>query len=595
MDPLRCLLPWPSSTFTVADPEAPTGLRVHVEASSLAGHDDPAWLSLADGFSRVTPIVVGFAGRVAPIPVGGPVKLIAAQPGSAEYGSLVPLRFEQQAGATADGGRETLVFGYPLRPLAPASDHVGVVLDDVPVDDPASAAPTRSDLVALGRVAPATQDEAELAAWHAPTRAALAAAHVDPAHVVRVWSFTTRSEEDPLRRLTAMRQAALDAVAHGQTTVAIDGAELAPSTGIAMIVRGRLGGLPQFVKPGANTTLAIGPDGLAIADGTRETPFRIVVPAGSGAWPFMMYGHGTGGSYDDPTLDDVFAAGGAGKIGVQLDGWTGADVIDTFVGLSSVMIGAHHAAAMLEQALADASAVEASLSGALGDALAADTIAGQPNPAAGRHPDASQVLWVGGSLGGTMGLVASAAEPHVKAGVLNVPGAAWTHFIPYSKVFDAVRAVLRGPYHGDVDLLHALAMSQGIWDEVDGAAWSSRLEGRGAAFLVQEVLGDPILPNAGSEMVAHVTQATQVGASLAPLPAPLPTADEVDGASGFTQFAVSDTGAYDIHGFAAADTPAGRAARGQIEAFVRSVRDGAPVIRAPEGCPKGSCDFRAEP
>ena len=31
----RCLLPWPSNVFTMADPLAPTGLRVHVESDIL--------------------------------------------------------------------------------------------------------------------------------------------------------------------------------------------------------------------------------------------------------------------------------------------------------------------------------------------------------------------------------------------------------------------------------------------------------------------------------------------------------------------------------------------------------------------------------
>ena len=74
----------------------------------------------------------------------------------------------------------------------------------------------------------------------------------------------------------------------------------------------------------------------------------------------------------------------------------------------------------------------------------------------------------------------------------------------------------------------------------------------------------------------------------------LPHADEVDGASGFTQYAVSDTAAYDVHGFAGRDTPAGRAARDQIAAFVASVWAGAPKIAIPAGCTGGSCDFRGE-
>ena len=61
-----------------------------------------------------------------------------------------------------------------------------------------------------------------------------------------------------------------------------------------------------------------------------------------------------------------------------------------------------------------------------------------------------------------------------------------------------------------------------------------------------------------------------------------------------TQFRVPDTDAYDIHGFAARDTPAGRAALGQVTRFLLGAWDGEPVLAHPEGCsvtPDGSCDF----
>ena len=57
LDELRCLLPWPSSTFTAVDSSTETGLRLAVEASSLFVEDDPSALNRADGFSRITPLM----------------------------------------------------------------------------------------------------------------------------------------------------------------------------------------------------------------------------------------------------------------------------------------------------------------------------------------------------------------------------------------------------------------------------------------------------------------------------------------------------------------------------------------------------------
>ena len=359
-----------------------------------------------------------------------------------------------------------------------------------------------------------------------------------------------------------------------------------------MTVIGHLEGLPKYIDPTPGSALTLDAKGLPVASGTRTTPFRVVVPVGAGDYHFVMYGHGTGGSYDEDTFDSEIAGKGAAKVGIQFDGWTGDDVIPTFVGFVSVLRGTHYAAAMLMQALADAAAVQAVLPWTLADLLAAPMIAGVPNPAAGRRPDPNLSLWAGGSLGGIMGLVAVCVDPTMHYGVLNVPGAAWTHYVPKSLFYTMLASLLQAAYHTDVDALQALAMSQGNWDEIDGAPWSSGLAGRSTAFLIQESIGDPVVPNPGSEMVAVVTGAKQVGAVLVPIAANIPPASEVDGTSGITQYHVTSTDPLKVHGFAAQDTPAGQAARSQITDFVSSVWTSAqPKITIPAGCLGGSCDF----
>jgi hypothetical protein len=234
------------------------------------------------------------------------------------------------------------------------------------------------------------------------------------------------------------------------------------------------------------------------------------------------------------------------------------------------------------------------MGGIVGTALAAPMLGSKPNPAAGRHPDTTDVVWAGGSLGGIMSLVATSADTSVRYGVLNVPGAAWTNFVPKSLLFTMIEGLLQRPYQGDLNALHAVAMSQGDWDEIDGAPWSTQLAQRGAAFLIQESIDDPIVPNPGSEMVAVVTGATQVGAVLVPIAAGIPTAPFVEGKSGITQYHVTSSDPYSVHGFAAQETPAGIAARAQIESFVESIYTGTPKITVPPGCANGSCDFTGQ-
>ena len=596
MDTTRCFLPWPSSVYTVADASTPTGLRVHLDPEQLIAPDDPSSINLADGFSRVTPLVTGFAANVQALPTAadgmGSVRLIVAQHGDPALGSFVPLRFDVEQDQDQNGNTESMVFGYPLRPLEANADYVAVVLDDLPVMGTPPAASHDAE-VALGLVKPATLAEAKLAAYHAPTRAVLAKAGVDPAHVVRVWDFTTRSAQDPTARLAAMRAGALAAVMGGKTTVSITSVDTSAGPPIAAAVVGTIDGLPEYITPTPGSTFTLDANGLPTPIGTRSAPFRVVIPTGTGDYHVVVYGHGTGGSYDETTLDAEIAGSGAAKIGIQFDGWNGTVVLDTFIGLTKIFQGTRYATGMLMQALADATAIESTLSGALGDALSAPMLGGMPNPAAGRRPDATHI-WAGGSLGGIMSLVAVSADPTLRYGVLNVPGAAWTHYIPKSQLYTMVAGLLYGPYQGYLNPKQYLAMSQGDWDEVDGAIWAGGLTGRNAAFLVQESIGDPIVPNPGTEMVAVVTSAKQVGAVLVPIAAGIPAATEVTGASGITQYEVTSSNPYDIHGFAAQNTPAGNAARSQIAAFVSSIWAGSPTITVPAGCPNGNCNFSGQ-
>ncbi len=595
MDDTRCLLPFPSSTFMQIDPKTPTGLRVQIAPDSLPVGDDPSALNRADGFSRVTPLLTAFVQNIADLPLSrdglGSVRLLSAQVGSTDYGKPVPLRFVVERGQGEGGREESFVFAYPLRPLQPASDYVAVVLDDLKTvsGETLSAAPQAR--VALGLSVPQTEAEAKLYAYHAPTRRLLARAGIDSGRVLRVWDFTTRSEKDSQKTLKTMREGVLAQVKAGNVSVVIDSLSVGKAPILATVI-GHLEGLPKYIEPTPGSALLLDSEGRPQPLGTRSAPFRVVIPVGSGDYRFIMFGHGTGGRFDDATFDSEIAGAGAAKVGVQFDGWTESDVLQTLAGILKIAKGSHYATAMLAQALADAAAIQAMLPEKLGDVLAASTLAGVSNPAKGRRPRADSVLWAGGSLGGILGLVAVCADDSLRYGVLNVPGAAWTHYIPKSILFEMLSPLLDSTYRGLTSAQHVLAMSQGIWDDVDGAAWASALRDRGAAFLVQESIGDPVVPNAGTEMVAQVTSAQLVGAELSPLAAALPQKREVIGGSALTQYRVAQTGAYDVHGFAGRDTPAGRAARAQIVDFVSSIwQTGTAKITVPAACPAERCDF----
>jgi hypothetical protein len=595
-DPTRCLLPWPSNTFTVTDDATATGLRLAVNVDSLPHKDRVGYLNRADGFSRIGGLMVGFDGELDPTRISyepaaslepdASFFVLDAQPDTPEYGTRIPIRTETRD-ASVVGQTRTGLIGRPARPFAAAHDHVAVVLDSIGSSDAPEAV-----RIALGLDPASTSAEKASYAYHAPIRKLLTEQGIDPEHVVRVWDFTTRSAGDPTFRMHSMMDA-LDA-AQGDLAVAIDSVVVPSNPDIAAIVRGRLTGAPGFLD--GDGWFVLDDEGNPEITGPADIEFRMMIPGGTTDYPVALYGHGTGGDVTDPSFDEELGANGIAKLAIRFDGWTGDDFATTLLGFSQILGGSEKSTCGLLQALAGGTVLLSSLDGALGDALVAPELGGQPNPLLGRKPDTTRVAWVGGSMGGTMGAVMVSADPRLHIAVLNVPGAGWTHMIPYSIFWDAgLESVLRDSYPDPLDMHEGLVMSQGSWDEVDGAAWADEAVAAGGVFLMQESIGDPVLPNIGTDLLANALHAQLITPDISPIDGIGTTAGPVGAGAALEQFRVPDTGQYDVHGFAARNTPAGDAAREQIREFMQSAWSGSPQMSHPDTCiadtPTGNCDY----
>ncbi|MFN7146702.1 MAG: hypothetical protein ACK4YP_23215, partial [Myxococcota bacterium] len=488
--------PWPSFAATRVDATSPTGLRVEVVDEELPVEDDPRWIELADGFSRVSPVLTVLQGEVDPASVTDAVRLLDAATG-AEIPAWAEVVVESQ---------KTLLIAYPRDILPAASEIVVAVTTDVRLVGGDAPVGGHLDAVALGAAEPENAEEEALRAWSAPVRATLAAAGLSADTVVRAWSFPTRSADDVSRRVKAMF-AAVDAADLSVTITRVDAGN---GDGIAAIVYGTVDNAPDF-RPDNEEWLIVDANGLPVAQTTLSAPFRVVIPTGDGDWPVALYGHGTGGDVTDGLFDADITRQGIGKVGMQFHGWNGEELINSITFFSKVFDASTRASSALLQSVSDNRAILKALQGPLGDALAADTLGGQPNPAAGRRPLADRPIWVGGSLSGTMGAVIVAANDEIDTGILNVPGAAWTHFIPAASLYGIlVDPITRAWYPSDIDRRAALAMAQNAWDEVDGAAW----EDPDSTLLLQESMDDPVLPNVGTAMLARARGAVLVGAPL---------------------------------------------------------------------------------
>ena len=590
LDPAaRCLLPWPSNAYTVADDSTETGLRLQVDDSEINRSDDPSSLSLADGFSRVGSVLADFPEPLDESSLEGAVHLVLAQHDHPDRGREEPLRFETHS--LEDG--QTLLLAHPRRPLEPAADYAVVITDALRTASGSMLEAPRPIRLIVGLDAAQTQQEVELVAHHAPMRRLLGTIGIDPERVLRAWDFTTRSAEDPRRALRMIREASVAAVDDGSAQVVIDSVETSDDPNVACIVYGRLTGLPEFLN--GDEGFVAGEDRQPTLLGTRDAPFRVLVPAGTGDYRFVMYGHGTGGNERDDAFDAELAELGVAKVNVRFYGWTDDEVLLTFANLQKVFRGSFGAGASIAEALAHAMAIQRAMEGPLGAALRAPMLGTvptpTPNPAAGRGPDLSaRRLWVGGSLGGTTGVIYAAAEPSVHHAIVNVPGAAWAQWVWRSYTYDLIHGLIAIRYEDDIDILTALTIAQTNLDVGDGASWVDELRADPPVFLIQESMGDPVLPNPGTDMVSVIAGARQVGAVLEPVQG-VQTTTEIFEASGLTQYRTTDTDIYDVHGFAARGSAAGVAAREQILEFLTTTWAGRSRIVVPPSCPSGNCDF----
>lgn len=597
LDPEHCLLPWPDNAYTQADPSSQTGLRLAIEASSMPGEDDPTFLNLADGFSRVTGVAVAFDFAVDPamgtpdvepqLTEDGVLQVFNAQVGSEHYGERQAYWIELIDAGTL-GVERTLLVGRPEVVLEADADHVFVVLDSV-----GAAAPDEVR-VALGLDKARTGADRALQAYHAPTRDFLQEQGIDLERVVRVSDFTTRSATDATFRTSAM-MADLDA-ATGDLTVEFDSLVVPGNEEQACIVRGRLRDAPGFLDDEGR--LVLDAQGHPIVVGTEDIEFRISIPAGPTDVPYKLtlYGHGTGGNVSDSAFDQEMAGYDIAKLNLRFEGWTDEDFISTLASFNAFVDGSERSTAGLMQSIAGGTVLLTSMDGVLGEALAADTIAGVENPAAGRYPDTDFVVWTGGSLGGTLGAVIVAADERLNTAVLNVPGTGWSHMIPHSLLYEvALEDLFEVRYGSTLDMHLAMVLGQGAWDDVDGAVWADEALAVGGSFLLQESMDDPVLPNLGTNLLANALGATQIE----PVLDPIYGLDSVDGTvssgAALEQFRVPDTGVYDVHGFAARDTIAADAAMEQILTFLEGAWEGDTPMVHPGLCwdegKDGTCDF----
>jgi len=566
-DPSAGIIPFPNSllmdrtTGTVNIPN-PDGLDAIASVNSL------------NGFSTTAPMTFYLDGAPNSSTVNsGTIKVFDVTSGAAEFGSEVPVQFMAFDPAT---GAQSMV---PMTPLKPRHTYAAIVTTGVTDTNGNPIEPSQvfylvrnsNPLVdGEGHTTTSLLDDASagllemLRQSMIPVFDFLSAIGISRSQVAVAFTFTTQSTYQDLVTLrgqldSMIAKAAPQPVFTGQylgdALVAAFYGNVEAATGIEFPyanVGGVLTGAfpsPNFMTHPLAGYFMKDAEGHFVKQSDALVPFILTVPKGSGPFPVVIFQHGiTRTKMDALAIADTFAAAGLATVSMDLvlhgdragdymDNTTGEMVPDgvldpsggLFINLTSLRTGRDN----IRQSVVDQMQLVRMLAGGVdytGDSL----------------PDLapSMITFTGTSLGGMTGTVLHAVEPAIKTAVLNVPGGLISQLLITSPTFaPTINAGLEqnGVIPGTPEYQQFWLLAQTVIDSADPINYApyvlnGMVSGTEKYALMQEAIGDQVIPNAVTEMLAramgpsfpHVEPVVQTVPGMATSPQGV--------ASGFFQF-----------------------------------------------------------
>jgi pimeloyl-ACP methyl ester carboxylesterase len=579
-DPSAPVLPFPNSLFFTGTTDGTLNIPVAASADQSLSNPSVA-LNQMDGFSTTSPLVTSVSEALDPasLRIGDTIRIfeVSTVQGIAVTGISGEIDNPLLMAAVESNGQLALI---PTVPLKPKTDYLVVLTNGITDVDGMPLQPSLVYGLLKGDVALTNPSLEALRGATASQLAAAQGAGVDPATVALTWVFKTQSIREVL-------QAARDQSTAGELLLGNSTATTAAAGGFgkADIYVGSLAvpyyqtavgedmnplpALNGFWKNSSDAVVgAIGgtgaPDYAPASTGTEVIPVLMSVPNATSAtggnmpangWPVTIFQHGiTRNRTDMLAIADAMADAGRVVIGIDipLHGLTDntnpfhADLtpfgerertfnIDVAVNPLAEGETATPGAATsgpdgkidnsgthfynllnlansrynLRQAVADLFVLSASLGSA---------------QVAGLQLDASNLTFVGHSLGGIIGGTMLSYDPSFQAATLAMPGGGIAQLLANSVSFGpAINGGLAaaGIATGSADYNSFLIAAQTLVDSGDPINHASTLAAAGNTSIhMIEVIGDLVIPNnvataplSGTDPLARMMGLTQVAAN----------------------------------------------------------------------------------
>ena len=523
LDTKRCLLPFPSNAYTVADTATDTGLRVAMPVGALAANASGVDIDLTewnrnDGFSPNTPILAflpGLDAAASNLPKWTDIGASLADDATVvlidtDTGEQIPLWAEIDAHAASDDDR--LLTIRPAISL-PEGHTFAVGLRNMADADGAAIEPSTSFVVYRDNLTTGI-DAIETRRPEMETGfAALAAAGVTRSDLQLAWTFTVASTRNISERMLHIRDDALATLGDVAPAYTITAVTPNSDDNIALQIEGTYT-IPNYLtadgSPGnsffySSNTI----DSLPAQNGTIDAPFvcNISVATMNGTEPahLVAYGHGLLGDHKEIDAGNVRAMSNEHNVVHCATKWAGMSEDD--IGNAVATLGEFGNFKTLADRLQQGVLNQIFLgrlmtrTGGLGDDPNFQRADGTP------IVDSSHLDYDGNSQGGIMGLMLAAVSPDIERAVLGVPGMNYSLLLPRSVDFDDYESIFKPAYPNDLDRVLILGVTQMLWDRGEGSGY------------VQHLTADPYPGTPAKTVLLHVAygdhQVTQLSALVA--------------------------------------------------------------------------------
>ena len=482
LNPLHCLLPFPSDAFLIEDNATVTGLRVNYAENTLpvsgslsnSGESvEIESLNLLDGMSPSTQIMTAFSTVPDLTGVANQYSIdLSMEAGHAT--TLLNLDTGEKVAhwveidARADDETATIVFIRTLRSLEPNTAY-GIGISGLDVT-PSTAFQAILD----GHQTDAPDVEARQVSMAALIESLNASGH-DVENLNDAWKFHTASLDSIVGPMLSMRADALERLGDGGIACNVESVEsdwMDDTDTDFRLIKGTYT-VPQYIE-WQNPPSKISTD----ANGTpqfveyAEIPFTLVIPQvlvdSNESGPLVVFGHGFLGNGRSAVSD--WAIGWmeeyrVAMVATDISGWSGSDLDTVFMGLANPEYFEHQSD-RLQQMLVNQMALARTFKGVCSDI-------DQLYHNGTNLVDSSDVHYMGYSLGGIYGASITGFSPDIDRAALWVGGSGFSTFIErstnYATFSDGFILPQAYPHRNDRALL--IGICQQMWDATDAETW----------------------------------------------------------------------------------------------------------------------------